>query len=89
LKNKVREIVFNARFIEDLKFWIEVDRRTALRVLALVEFILRDPFEGLGKPEPLRNMGSNVWSRRLTMEHRVVYQVQDDRIYFLQARFHY
>lgn len=89
MKNKVREIVFNARFIEDLKFWIEVDRRTALRVLALVEFILRDPFEGLGKPEPLRNMGSNVWSRRLTMEHRVVYQVQDDRIYFLQARFHY
>lgn len=89
MKNKAREIVFNSRFIEDLKFWIEVDRRTALRVLDLVESIVRDPFGGMGKPEPLRNMGSDVWSRRLTMEHRVVYQVQDDRIYLLQARYHY
>ncbi len=89
MTNKVREIVFNTRFVEDLKFWIEVDRRTALRVLALVEAVVRDPFGGVGKPEPLRNMGSDVWSRRLTMEHRIVYQVQDDRVYFLQARYHY
>ena len=89
MKNKVREIVFNARFLEDLKFWIKVDRRTALRVLDLVESIVRDPFGGVGKPEPLRNMGADVWSRRVTMEHRIVYEVRADRIYFLQARYHY
>ncbi len=89
MKNKVRDIVFNVRFLGDLKFWIEVDRRTALRVLDLVESIVRDPFGGVGKPEPLRNMGSEVWSRRVTMEHRIVYEVRTDRIYFLQARYHY
>jgi len=86
---KKRDAVLDPDFLEDLKFWIEVDRRTALRVLALVESIVRDPFGGVGKPEPLRNMGSDVWSRRVTMEHRIVYEVLADRIYFLQARYHY
>ena len=86
---KKRDAVLDPDFIGDLKFWIEVDRRTALRLLTLVEFIVRDPYGGTGKPEPLRRMGSDIWSRRLTMEHRVVYRVQDDRIYFLQARYHY
>jgi len=86
---KKRDAVLDPDFLEDLKFWIEVDRRTALRVLDLVESIVRDPFRGVGKPEPLRNMGADVWSRRVTMEHRIVYEVQADRIYFLQARYHY
>ncbi len=85
----MRDAVLDPDFREDLKFWIEVDRRTALRVLDLLEAIVRDPFVGMGKPEPLRNMGSNVWSRRLTQEHRIVYEVRADRIYFLQARYHY
>jgi toxin YoeB len=55
----------------------------------LVEDILRDPFHGLGKPEPLRHLGSGIWSRRLTQEHRVVYRVTHERIDFLQARYHY
>lgn len=86
---KRREAVFQPEFREDLRHWVEVDRRIALRALDLVEGILRDPFEGIGKPEPLKHLGSGVWSRRLTQEHRIVYLVRHDRIDFLQARYHY
>ena len=61
----------------------------ALRALDLVEAILRDPFSGVGKPEPLKYLASGTWSRRLTQEHRIVYLVRADRIDFLQARYHY
>ena len=61
-----REVVFQPEFIEDLRYWVETERRTALRVLDLVEAILRDPFRGLGKPEPLKYLGAGVWARRLT-----------------------
>ena len=74
---------------EDLRHWVQTDRRTALRLLELIEAIVRDPFVGIGKPEPLRHLGPNLWSRRLTQEHRVVYMVRDDRIDFLQGRHHY
>lgn len=50
---------------------------------------MRDPFEGIGKPEPLKYFPAGTWSRRLTQEHRIVYLVADDRIDFLQARYHY
>jgi toxin YoeB len=60
-----------------------------LRAFDLVEAVLRDPFKGIGKPEPLKHLGAGVWSRRLTQEHRLVYLVSDDRIDFLQARYHY
>jgi toxin YoeB len=68
---------------------VETDRRLALRALELAEAILRDPFTGIGKPEPLKYLAHGVWSRRLTQEHRIVYLVRDDRIDFLQARYHY
>jgi toxin YoeB len=84
-----REAVFQKEFLEDLRFWVDTNRRIALRALDLVEAILRDPFQGLGKPEPLKYLGSGVWSRRLTEEHRVVYLVRHDRVDFLQARYHY
>jgi toxin YoeB len=57
--------------------------------LALVEAILRDPFAGIGKPEPLKHLASGAWSRRLTHTHRIVYLVSENRIDFLQARYHY
>jgi len=60
-----------------------------LRALDIVEAILRDPFEGIGKPEPLKYLAGGAWSRRLTQEHRIVYVVSSDRIDFLQARYHY
>jgi toxin YoeB len=68
---------------------VETDRRIALRAFDLIEAILRDPFSGIGKPEPLRYLAAGAWSRRLTDEHRIVYLVSDDRIDFLQARYHY
>jgi toxin YoeB len=84
-----RDAVFQAEFHEDLRYWVETNRRTALRVLTLLEAIMRDPFGGVGKPEPLRYMETGVWSRRITQEHRLVYVVSDDRIDFVQARYHY
>ena len=84
-----RDTVFQPEFREDLRFWVETNRKVALRAFALIEATMRDPFEGIGKPEPLKYLGANVWSRRLTQEHRIVYLVSDDRIDFLQARYHY
>ena len=84
-----RESVFEPEFREDLRYWVDTDRRIALRALDLVEAILRDPFAGIGKPEPLRHFAAGAWSRRLTEEHRIVDLVMDDRIVFLQARYHY
>lgn len=84
-----REAVFQPEFREDLGYWVETDRKVALRALRLVEAILRDPLSGIGKPEPLKHMLSGTWSRRLTQEHRIVYRVSENRIDFLQARYHY
>ena len=84
-----QQAVFQREFLEDLRFWVQTDRRVALRALDLVEAILRDPFQGIGKPEPLKYLATGTWSRRLTQEHRIVYLVRADRIDFLQARYHY
>ena len=84
-----RASVFETEFREDLRHWIEVERRIALRLLDLVESILRDPFQGIGKPEPLKHLGPGIWSRRLTQEHRLVYLVKHETIHFLTARYHY
>jgi toxin YoeB len=89
LTRNPREAVFQPEFIEDLRYWVETDRKTALRALRLVEAILREPFTGIGKPELLKYFAPGVWSRRLTQEHRIVYLVRDERIDFLQARYHY
>jgi toxin YoeB len=86
---KRRDIYFDPDFLQDLRYWIKTDRKTAARVLDIVIDVMRDPFSGFGKPEPLKYLGSNIWSRRLSLEHRVVYLVRDDRIDFLQARYHY
>lgn len=89
MKPKHREAVFQQEFREDLRYWVGVDRKVALRAFDLIEAIMRDPFTGTGKPEPLKYLASGAWSRRLTQEHRIVYLVRDDRVDFLQARYHY
>jgi toxin YoeB len=89
LSKKERAAVFQAEFIEDLRYWVETDRKLALRAIDMNEAILRDPFEGIGKPEPLKYLTPGAWSRRLTQEHRIVYLVRDDQIDFLQAKYHY
>jgi toxin YoeB len=84
-----RDAVFDRDFLEDLRYWIETDRKTALRVLQIVEAVLRDTCQGIGKPEPLKHLLAGAWSRRLTQQHRVVYLVSQERVVFLQARYHY
>ena len=84
-----REAVFHLEFRQDLRHWVETDRKRALHVLELVEAVLRDPFTGIGKPEPLKYVLAGCWSRRITQEHRLVYRVTERRIDFLQARYHY
>lgn len=84
-----REEVFHPEFREDLRYWVETDRTVALRAFTLLEAILRDPFRGIGKPEPLKHLAAGACSRRLTQEHRMVYLVSADRVAFLQARYHY
>ena len=88
-KQRPREAVFQPEFREDLRYWIRTDRKTALRALDIIEAVMRDPFVGIGKPEPLKYLMAGAWSRRLTEEHRIVYLVSNDRIDFLQARYHY
>ena len=61
----------------------------SLRILRLMDEVLRDPFQGIGKPEPLKHLDPGLWSRRITQEHRLVYLVEDDRITFLHARYRY
>ena len=84
-----RVAVISSQFRDDLRYWIETDRKTALRILDLMAAILIDPFVGIGKPEPLRFVLAGCWSRRITQEHRLVYRVSAVRIEFVQARYHY
>ena len=84
-----RITVVSSKFREDLRYWIETDRKTALRVLDLVAAILADPFNGIGKPEPLKHQYAGYWSRRITDEHRFIYKVEGKLLTIVQVRFHY
>lgn len=84
-----RKIVLQKEALEDLQYWVATDAGTARRVLRLIEAARRDPFKGIGKPEPLKHLGSDVWSRRVTKADRLVYRVYADVIDVLQARYHY
>ncbi|WP_330249825.1 Txe/YoeB family addiction module toxin [Nocardia sp. NBC_00565] len=74
---------------EDFEHWVSTDRKMALRIMRLIGDIQRDPFNGLGKPEPLKGDKSGYWSRRINDEHRLVYSVAGDTITIVQARYHY
>ena len=89
LKQKRREAFFQPEFIEDLRYWVETDRKLALRVFELIDSILRDPFEGIGKPEPLKHALAGYWSRRINDEHRLVYKVEGDSLLIAQCKLHY
>jgi len=84
-----RGAIFHPEFRQDLRDWVENDRKVGLRTFELIEAVLRDPFVGIGKPEPLKYVLAGCWSRRITQEHRLVYRVSGSRIDFLQARYHY
>lgn len=85
----MKSLEFDPRAFEDLAWWIEQDRKTALRIMRLIENIQQAPFEGLGKPEPLKHDLKGLWSRRIDREHRLVYEVREDKIRILACRFHY
>ena len=85
----VRSLVFDRAGFEDLAWWVREDRSLAIRIMRLIEDIQRDPFKGLGNPEPLKHELSGCWSRRIDREHRLVYQVTDQHVRVLACRYHY
>jgi toxin YoeB len=80
---------FDPSGFEDLAWWVQKDRKKALRLLRLIQDTARDPFSGIGKPEPLNHELAGCWSRRIDDEHRLVYSVTDDKIRILACRYHY
>ena len=75
--------------MEDLEYWVSSNRNVALRIFTRMKAARRDPFHGVGKTEPLKHLGPDIWSRRITARDRLVYRVGDDFVDFLQARYHY
>ena len=86
-REKHRVTIIQDECMEDLEHWVATDRKTALRVFTLMKDTRRDPFRGIGKPEPLKHLGPDIWSRRVTARDRLVYRVGDDFVNFLQARY--
>ena len=82
-------LVFTPHGWDDYTHWLTADRAVSRRINKLIDDVWRDPFEGIGKPEPLKHALSGAWSRRITDEHRLVYLVEGDDVVILQARFHY
>ena len=80
-------VTFTPTALDDLRFWLKTDKRQAERVLALLEEIRRTPFEGTGKPEPLRFQLAGCWSRRIDREHRLVCQVEEREIVVIACRY--
>ena len=85
----MRDVILSPQVIADLEHFTRHDRKLALKILKLLEAVGRDPFAGVGKPEPLKGDKGGMWSRRIDREHRLVYEVADDRIVVTSARGHY
>ena len=83
------KIVFSSQSWEDYLHWQMTDRQILKRIDSLIRDICRDPFQGAGKPEPLKHALSGYWSRRINDEHRLVYKVEGDALYIVQLRCHY
>ena len=81
--------MFDPAGFEDLSWWIEKDRKKALKILKMIKEVQRTPFEGTGKPEPLKHELAGCWSRRIDQEHRLVYEVHNDKIRILACRYHF
>jgi toxin YoeB len=83
------KLIFSDNAWEDYLYWQKTDRKILGRINALIQEIKRNPFEGIGKPEPLKHALSGYWSRRINEEHRIVYRVSSDAIHIAQLRYHY
>lgn len=82
-------LIFSEHAWEDYCYWQRTDKKMLLRINALIKEIQRAPFEGIGKPEPLKHGLAGYWSRRITDEHRIVYKVEGDSVFLAQLRYHY
>ena len=83
------ELVLTPKFLEQCQYWSRQDSKTLKKILDLIESTLKNPFEGIGKPEALRHEGSGLWSRKIDETNRFVYKVDKGKIELLQCRFHY
>lgn len=83
------KLIFSATAWEDYVYWQKTDKKVLNRTNELIKTIMRTPFEGVGKPEPLKHGIAGYWSRRINDEHRIVYKVQDDSLFIAQCRYHY
>lgn len=83
------KLIFSERAWEDCLYWQQTDRRLVARIHQLIREIQREPFSGIGKPEPLRHAFQGSWSRRINDEHRIVYKILDDSVLIAQLRYHY
>ena len=83
------KLIFAENAWEDYLYWQKTDKKILKRINILIKEISRDPFEGIGKPEPLKHALSGYWSRRLNDEHRIVYKIQDKSLLIAQLRYHY
>ncbi|MGH8019559.1 MAG: Txe/YoeB family addiction module toxin [Opitutaceae bacterium] len=82
-------LVFSPQGWEDYPYWLETDRKVLKRINLLIKDAVRNPTDGIGKPEPLRHALAGYWSRRITDEHRFVYKVAGDQLWIAQLRYHY
>jgi toxin YoeB len=89
LTKSERSLEFDPSALDDLGWWVQQDRKKAVRIIRLIQDSASDPFAGIGKPEPLKHELSGCWSRRIDDEHRLIYQVFPDRIRILACRYHY
>ncbi|WP_306366226.1 Txe/YoeB family addiction module toxin [Nocardiopsis sp. CC223A] len=85
----MRDVRFDPVAWEDFRYWLEADKKVARRIVGLIEEVRRAPFEGIGKPEPLKGDLSGYWSRRITDEHRIVYRVTENEVRIVQTLYHY
>jgi toxin YoeB len=85
----VKSLEFDSAAFEDLAWWVEHDRKQALKIIKLIQEVQRNPFQGIGKTEKLKHDLSGCWSRRIDREHRLVYQLLEDKIRILACRYHY
>jgi toxin YoeB len=82
-------LVFDPNGLEDLRHWVNTDRRKTLKIIDLIEATLKSPFDGVGKPEPLKFEPAGCWSRRIDQEHRLVYKVEKGELIVIACRYHY
>ncbi len=85
----MRRVVFEAKAFDDFTNWSTQDKKIYRKIIQLIKDVQRNPFEGLGKPEPLKHELQGYWSRRIDLEHRLVYTVTDDEVIIIACKYHY